>query len=71
MIGILGLNHGKLGGMRPGFIMCLWSDEGRIRIKKICGVFTIQTSIDYKVRCIFKVLKKELIKPKEISNKYK
>jgi hypothetical protein len=22
----LGLNHGKLGGMRPGFIMCLWSD---------------------------------------------
>jgi hypothetical protein len=29
MIGILGLNHGKLGGMRPGFIMCLWSD-GRL-----------------------------------------
>jgi hypothetical protein len=26
MKGILGLNHGKLGGMRPGFIMCLWSD---------------------------------------------
>jgi hypothetical protein len=26
MIGILGLNHGKLGGMRPGFIMCLWSE---------------------------------------------
>ena len=28
MIGILGLNRGKLGGMRPGFIMCLWSDGG-------------------------------------------
>jgi hypothetical protein len=26
MIGILGLNRGRLGGMRPGFIMCLWSD---------------------------------------------
>ena len=26
MIRILGLNHGKLGGMRPEFIMCLWSD---------------------------------------------
>ena len=23
---ILGLNQGKLEGMRPGFIMCLWSD---------------------------------------------
>jgi hypothetical protein len=42
-----------------------------VRIKKKCCVFTIQTDIDYKVRCIFKVLKKELIKPKEISNKYK
>jgi hypothetical protein len=28
MIRILGLNPGKLGGMRPGFIMCLWSDGG-------------------------------------------
>jgi hypothetical protein len=56
--------------MRPGFIMCLWSDGGG-RIKEICGVFTIQNSFDYKVRCIFKVLKKGLIKPKEISNKYK
>ena len=73
MIRILGLNPEKLGGMRPGFIMCLWSDGdgGGIRIKGICGVFTIQNSIDYKVRCIFKFLKKGLIKPKGISNKYK
>jgi hypothetical protein len=28
MIEILGLNHGKLDGMRPGYIMCLWSDKG-------------------------------------------
>jgi hypothetical protein len=28
MIGILGLNRERLGGMRPGYIMCLWSDGG-------------------------------------------
>jgi hypothetical protein len=33
MIEILGLNHGKLGGMRLGFIMCLWSDGGGLKIK--------------------------------------
>jgi len=32
MIGILGLNQEKLGGMRPEFIMCLWSDGGEENI---------------------------------------
>jgi hypothetical protein len=35
MIRILGLNQGKLGGMIPGFIICLWSDGKKgVTIKK-------------------------------------